>query len=206
MKNIILTITIGLIFYNCKAQSPVLNMEDANVTKSKAPNNSYYKDVNNTLNTFEGTWLYTNGNTSLKIILVKKEMYHYQAGTRDYYEDLLVGGYQYIEDGVEKINTLSDANNPSIGRNASIMGNNIFKSCKYLPINDCIAGENNLDLSIKDIPANGHFGDLRLFKRTINSQEVLKANIIMNYLGDANGKAPDPTLPWKMENIVLIKQ
>jgi len=206
MKNIILTITIGLIFYNCKAQNPVFFMEDANVTKSKAPNNSYYKDANNTLNTFKGTWLYSNGNTSLKIILVKKEMYHYQAGTRSYYEDLLVGGYQYIKDGVEKINTLSDANNPSMGRKASIMGNNIFNNCKLLPINDCADGEKNLSLSIKDIPANGHFGSLRLFKRIINGKETLKANIIMDYLGDANGRAPDPTLPWKMENIVLIKQ
>lgn len=204
MKNIILTITIGLIFYNCKAQSPILNMEVD--TKYDAPNNSYYKDVNNTLNTFEGTWLYSNGNTSLKIILVKKEMYHYQAGTKSYYEDLLVGGYQYIKNGVEKINTLSDANNPSMGRKASIKGNNIFNNCKFLPIDDCAEGEKNLSLSIKDIPANGHFGRLRLFKRIINGKETLKANIIMNYYKDINGRAPDPTLPWKMENIVLIKQ
>tara|TARA_R110001599_G_C11974559_1_gene634292 strand:- start:50 stop:577 length:528 start_codon:yes stop_codon:yes gene_type:complete len=171
-------------------------------TKYDAPNNSYYKDINNVLNNFEGTWLYTNGNTSLKIKLVKSLKYF----NGKYYEDLLVGGYQYIKDGIEKINTLSDANDPSIGRNAGIRGNNIYKSCKYLPINDCVDGEKNLDLSINDIPKNGHIGDLRLFKRTINGQEALKANIIMNYLRDVNGELPNPTLPWKMANIVLIKQ
>ena len=178
MKKIIVTIVIGLIFYNCKAQSPILNMEVN--TKYDAPNNSYYKDINNV--------------KSLKYFNGK------------YYEDLLVGGYQYIKDGIEKINTLSDANDPSIGRNAGIRGNNIYKSCKYLPINDCVDGEKNLDLSINDIPKNGHIGDLRLFKRTINGQEALKANIIMNYLRDVNGELPNPTLPWKMANTVLIKQ
>ena len=70
MKKIIVTIVIGLIFYNCKAQSPILNMEVN--TKYDAPNNSYYKDINNVLNNFEGTWLYTNGNTSLKNKISKK--------------------------------------------------------------------------------------------------------------------------------------
>ncbi|EMY79884.1 hypothetical protein pgond44_14668 [Psychroflexus gondwanensis ACAM 44] len=202
MKKIISIIAIGLIFYNCKAQSPVLNMEDANVTKSKAPDNSYYKDVNNTLNNFEGTWLYTNGNTSLKIILVKSTQYF----NGDFYEDLLIGGYQYIENRVEKINTLSDANDPSIGRAASIRGNNIYNNCRYSPVDDCVDGEKNLDLSINDVPLEGHIGTLRLFKRTINGQEALKANISMNYFRDVSGPAPDPTLPWRMDNIVLIKQ
>jgi hypothetical protein len=140
MKKIILIITIGLIFYNCKAQTPVLNMEID--TKYDAPNNSYYKDINNELNNFEGTWLYTNGSTSLKLKLVKSTQYF----NGSFYEDLLIGGYQYIKDGVEKINTLTDANNSSIGRNASILGNNVYNNCKYLPVDDCVEGEKNLDL------------------------------------------------------------
>ncbi|PQJ79639.1 DUF6705 family protein [Polaribacter porphyrae] len=202
MKKIIFIAVFIVALYNCKAQSPILNMEDTNITKSKAPNNSYYKDVNNTLNTFEGTWLYINGNTSLKIKLVKSIKFF----NGKFYEDLLSGGYQYIKDGVEKINTLSDANDPSIGRNASIRGNNIYNNCKHLPVNDCVEGEKNLDLSINDIPLNGHIGDLRLFKRTINGQQVLKANMVMNYLREISGRAPDPTLPWRIKNFVLIKQ
>lgn len=191
---------IGLIFYNCKAQSPVLNMETTFSTD--VPDNAYYKDVNNVLNNFEGIWLYTNGNTSLKIVLVKRSQYR----NRKFYEDLLIGGYQYIENGIEKINTLTDADNPSIGRDASIKGNNIYNNCKYSPVDDCVDGEKNLHLSINDVTSDGHIGALRLFKRTINGQEALKAKISMNYLLDVSGELPDPTLPWRMDNIVLIKQ
>jgi len=202
MKKIIFTITLGLIFFNCKAQSPILNMEDTNVTKSKAPDNSYYKDVNNVLNNYEGTWLYTDGNTSLKIILVKSTLYF----NGKFYEDLLIGGYQYIENGIEKINTLSDANDPSIGRGASIKGNNIYNDCEYLPVDDCIENEKNLHISIKDVTSSGHFGALRIFKRNINGQEALKINIIMNYYGDETSDTPEPTLPWSLKNIILLKQ
>lgn len=200
MKKIILTITIGLALYNCKAQSPVLNMETT--FSADVPDNAYYKDVNNVLNNFEGTWLYTNGNTSLKIVLIKSTQFL----NSKFYEDLLIGGYQYIENGEEKINTLTDADDPSIGRDASIKGNNIYNNCRYLPVDDCIDNEKNLHLSINDVTSDGHIGALRLFKRIINGQEALKANIIMNYLLDVSGELPDPTLPWQMENIVLIKQ
>lgn len=200
MKKIVLIITIGLIFSNCKAQIPVLNMETN--TKYDAPDNSYYKDINNVLNDFEGTWLYTNGNTSLKIGLVKSVKYF----NGDYYEDILVGGYRYVENGIEKINTLTHANDPSMGRDASIMGNSIYHSCKYLPVDDCVEGEKSLDLSIDDVASDGHIGDLRLFVRFVNGQKVLKANIEMNYLKVESGDLPSPTLPWQMQNIVFIKK
>ena len=199
MKKIILIVTIGLVLYNCKAQNPILPIDDLGW---KNTNNAYYKDVNNTLNNFEGTWLYTSGNTSLKIVLVKSTYYF----NGKYYEDLLIGGYQYTVNGEEKINTLTDANDPSIGRNASIRGNSVYSSCKYLPVDDCVDGEKNLDLSIDDVTSDGHIGDLRLFKRTINGQEALKAKISINYYRDVSGTPPDPTLPWRMDNIILYKQ
>lgn len=199
-KFILILLIFG--FFNCKAQSPILNMEFD--TKYDAPDNSYYKDINNVLNDFEGTWLYTNGNTSLKIILVKSTQYF----NGDFYEDLLIGGYQYIEDGDEKINTLADADDPSIGRNASIKGNNIYDNCKYLAVDNCIVGDKNLHISISDVPSNGHIAALRLFKENINGQEAIKINIVMNYYGAVapDGDMPDPTLPWQILNIVLLKQ
>lgn len=186
---------------HCKAQSPILNMEVD--TKYDAPNNSYYKDINNVLNDYEGTWLYTNGNTSLKITLIKSIQYF----NGKFYEDVLIGGYQYIENGVEKINTLYHSNDPSLGRNASIKGNNIYNNCKYLPADDCMEGEKRLDLSIVDITSEGHIGDLILHRRVVNGQDALKINIDMNYLrSEINGEIPEPTLPWQMLDIILIKQ
>lgn len=201
MKQIIIfTITV-FTFFNCKAQSPILPLEDQGWNDI---DNAYYKDINNELNTYEGIWLYTDGNTSLKISLVKSVQFF----NGDCYEDTIVGGYQYIENGIEKINTLADANDPSLGYEASIDGNIIYDNCKYLSVDDCLDSEKYIGLSINDITSDGHIGDLILFKRIVNGQEVLKMNIEMNYVldGPTNGELPNPTLPWQMHNIVLIKQ
>ena len=96
MKHIIIILITTISFFNCKAQSPILSIDELGRNNL---NNAYYKDLNNELNPFEGTWLYANGNTSLKIVLVKKPMYF----NGKYYEDLIIGEYQYIENGVEKI-------------------------------------------------------------------------------------------------------
>ena len=68
---------------------------------------AYYKDINNDLNNFVGTWKYTNGATSLTITLQKKIMQPYSDNTISCYQDVLVGGYKYVENNIEKINTLS---------------------------------------------------------------------------------------------------
>lgn len=68
--------------------------------------NTYYKDIENKLNPFEGTWIYDDGISYIKIVLVKK----LKIPTWQYFEDYLIGGYQYKKNGVEIINTLSDIN------------------------------------------------------------------------------------------------
>lgn len=69
--------------------------------------NAYYKDLDNNFGQFMGSWIYTNGNTSFKIVIQKKEM---TRSGRGYFEDMLIGGYQYIKNGVEKVNTFSNLN------------------------------------------------------------------------------------------------
>ena len=63
MKQIFLITLIIFSFFNCKAQSPIIAIDSLGMHNTE---NAYYKDLNNELNSFEGTWLYTNGNTSLK--------------------------------------------------------------------------------------------------------------------------------------------
>ncbi len=77
--------------------------------EAKEVEGAYYKDIYDDLNNFVGTWEYTNGTTSLTITLLKKEMQHrtYTYKSFSYYQDVLIGGYKYMENGVEKINTLS---------------------------------------------------------------------------------------------------
>ena len=53
MKHIILLIIIAVTI-QCKAQSPVINITDMT---SKTIPGAYYKDVNNYLDNFVGTWI-----------------------------------------------------------------------------------------------------------------------------------------------------
>jgi hypothetical protein len=76
-------------------------------TPEETPN-AYYKDLENELNRFEGTWKYENGNNSLTVKFIKKEEMFVDYGDISYYVDFLVGEYRYVENGIEKINTLSN--------------------------------------------------------------------------------------------------
>ncbi|WP_431133699.1 DUF6705 family protein [Psychroserpens mesophilus] len=197
MKNIII-ITGLMICFACKAQSPILPLED---WYEEEPN-AYYKDIDNDLNSFEGTWLYTNGTTSLKIILSKEVMYFNDF----YYEDLITGEYQYIEDGIEVINTLTSLGS-SVGYESAINGNHISKDCNFLPSSDCIDGENRLRVSLTD-PMTGHVATTILHKRIINGQEAILAYVIFNQLVNYDGSSlpePEPNMPWQQEYI-MIKQ
>ena len=89
-------------------------------------NGAYYKDLDKDLDNFVGTWKYTNGSTSLTITLQKKEMtaYVFSYSNISYYEDVLIGGYKYVENGVEKINTLPQLTlNFSQSNDYAIFGN-----------------------------------------------------------------------------------
>ena len=109
MKQVIIISAIMIVF-SCKAQSVIIPLD--NVTHHPDNPDYYVKDVNNEFNKFEGTWKYQNANTEITFKL-KKEV-HYQLSSRNEYQDLLVGEYQYIENGIEKANTLSDFMNPNI--------------------------------------------------------------------------------------------
>lgn len=114
---------------SCKAQ--IVNID--NEIYNRIPN-VYYKDINNQLDRYVGTWLYTNGATSLKIIIQKK---HYAFNpSNNFYEDLLIGEYQYIENGVEIVNTLPRLQDISISsRNHFICGNYLWQHY-YKPVCD----------------------------------------------------------------------
>jgi hypothetical protein len=123
-----------------------------------------------------------------------------------YYEDSMIGGYQYVENGVEIANTLTDADNTNLGISASINGNTIYDNCSYLPVNDCSEDEKRLGLSINDPNSPSHNGDLMIHLREDNGQEAIKIRIEMNYYGNVSGALPNPSIPWQMHDIVLIKQ
>lgn len=102
MKHILLLLIL-VPFWSCKAQSPIKSLYN----DYPGVTGAYYKDIDNDLDKFIGTWKYTSGTTSLTITLQKKIMQPFNDNNVHYYEDIIIGEYKYIENGVEKINTLS---------------------------------------------------------------------------------------------------
>jgi hypothetical protein len=151
----------------CKGQNPII---DITSSRFGQPAGYYMKDINNLLNQFEGTYLYTNGATSLKITLVKK----IQQYNGSFYEDLIIGEYQYIENGIEKINTLNKINIVyNDQRSHSIDGNLIVNNnFRYWKCPSCSSNEKRLSCSFND-PSNERYANITIRKNNENNQEKI---------------------------------
>lgn len=100
MKNIIITALI-LLTLSCKAQTIV----PLSTSSFDAPDeNVYYKDLNNDLDKFTGTWKYINGSTEFTVIFEKSIKVDLDD---DYYADMLSGWFKYQENGLIIANTLN---------------------------------------------------------------------------------------------------
>ena len=157
-------IILACLFINlvANAQSPVIDLK---VYDGSEIPGFYLKDINNILNTFEGTWLYTNGNTSLKIVLVKKTL----KPNADYFEDLIIGEYQYVLNGVQKFNSLSYLTTAiSRERNHKIAGNHIHTGAS--PFNSFTAGEVILKMYFEDNLG----GNIFIRKINVGGQEAIQ--------------------------------
>lgn len=95
------------IVFGCKAQTPIIPLSDYNYGSVR---NAYYKDTQNFLDPFVGTWVYSNNGTILKVVLQKKIMFHENGVAQNFYTDFIIGEYQYIRNGTEILNTLSNLN------------------------------------------------------------------------------------------------
>lgn len=175
MKNILFTIII-LAFFDCKAQNPIIDLYGSN--DFGAIDNAYYKDIENFLNQFEGTWIYTNGNTTLKVSFLKKSMINLPPPGKSYYSDFLVGEFQYIENGIEKSNTLSnlDLNHSSIW-SYNLVGNSKLGNNNFPPCNECPVSTKRLSLRF-DEPLNDDCGLSAVFViRRVVEQGVEKLKV-----------------------------
>jgi hypothetical protein len=162
MKKIIYLFSLLLLTF-CKAQTPIIDLY-GDEPYGKV-NNAYYKDVTGFLDQYIGTWLYTNGATSLKIIFKKKEQKFFPLQPTTYYADILVGEYQYIENGDEKVNTL-DQIDTNFGPDIKDMwySHNLYEICQLRPhsrppCNECLPNERRLLMSLSD-PNYSHLRNL----------------------------------------------
>ena len=201
MKNIAILI-IGLIFTNCKAQIVAQDVPLEN--RGSTEQGYYYKDFNNTLNLFEGTYKYTNGSTSFTIILQKKVQSNYNNYCQ---EDILIGSYKYVENNITKVDVLNDINNTySDGWSYYIHGSNILTG-NTLGCTDCDINEKWIEGSIEDL-VSGSIDTLFIRKVTVNGQEAIKIwiyhQIPMTVVGEDALQAP---ISYPLgEKLVLLKQ
>ena len=165
MKKIVLTLVL-ISAIHCKAQSPIIDIVGRSGPEI---NNAYYKDVNNVLNTFEGTWQSYDPltNSTLKIVLVKKQMFH----NVTIYEDVLIGEYQFIANGVEMVNTLGNINAilPT-PYHYKIGGNYMFVGPQRSPFDNSTANEIRVKLHFSDNCG----GSITIRKTTINGAEAIE--------------------------------
>jgi len=101
MKKTHLFIALFILLSGLVSCQTIVNMHDNSYPINEP--NTYYKDIGNKLNLYEGTWVYDNGTSYIKIILQKKIKFP----VLQYFEDTLIGGFQYKKNGVEIINTLN---------------------------------------------------------------------------------------------------
>lgn len=200
MKKIVFLMILFVVSLNCKAQNPILDISDIGLDHIAG---AYYKDTQNILDPFVGTYIYTNGNTSFKIVLQKKTM----SSMNDvYYEDLIIGEYQYIENGVEILNTLNNLNtNLSNGWLYNISGSLVLDG-KELGCDECADDEKRIRISLTDETIHR---TAKLDIRRINQigQQSIKVELWWTGRGTRNENDPPrpaPRIP--AGTYVMIKQ
>jgi len=138
MKKIIYILVFNSFLANkISAQNPVIDIH--NSVFAEIPN-AYYSDIEGFYNQFEGTWIYTDSEKTIRFRFKKKEMFYRQSIVNCYY-DVLIGEMQFIFNNQELINSLSnvDIEHNTIYRYSLLslgkVGYNYEPVCTECPLN-----------------------------------------------------------------------
>ena len=144
---------------------------------------AYYKDVTGFHNQFVGTWKYTNGSTTLKITFIPKNIFYVSNDSKSFYTDYLIGELQYIENGIEKINTLSNLNqNYTDIYNYNIVSVSKRHKTTYPICVECNENDFRLSMTFNEPTRRNIWGgisnDFVLRRFVENGQEKLKVQFV----------------------------
>lgn len=146
VKKIIYLLLLFIAFLSCKAQTKIIPLFSGG--EYGRTERAYYKDVDNFLNNFEGTWTWTESNNSLTIEL-KKIIQHQSTmplTNVNYYEDFLIGEYAYVENEAEIVNTLPQLIYGTQDHSRNIWGGNIIH--RYIPPQCTVCPQNELRVKL----------------------------------------------------------
>lgn len=175
MKKTLFILVLLFTFLSCKAQIAPLYKADPDL-----PEGTYYKDLNNDLDKFEGTWLWQDGNTFLTFVIEKKEQV--QSPSRNEFNDMLIGEYKYVENGVEIVDFLDRLDDPTIiGFSHYLSGVRIMhKNHPPLRCEDCTNDERRVKLFFHDPQTPRIPNQVILRHIIVDGQEQLQAKIMGN--------------------------
>lgn len=196
-----ITISIYKISY-----SQCTNIVNIEANADYATTGNYYKDIYNVLNQFEGHYIYTNGTTSFEIVLEKMVMSTLY--NNRYCEDMLIGAYKYVKNGVVIYDKLNDLNNNYTDGVKYLINGNLILTGQYRGCDDCANNEKRVVLSIGE-PEAGQFYDLHIRKIQHNGQQAIKIFLYLDSLTRVNavGSPPLPELKLPFgEDLILLKQ
>jgi len=127
---------------------------------------TYFQDMDDDIDSFQGSYEYNNNGIVFRIHLLKKTMVHVD----NYYEDTLIGEIEYYENGTPLVNTTAQLNTnfPDQYKHA-IAGSEIRDN--GFACSDCTPGEIILETSIWDSRLGG---ELTLRKTTVNGIPAIK--------------------------------
>lgn len=164
----------------------------------------YYKDINNVFDDFEGTYVYEGNGIYLKFILQKKELSY----NNWYWQDMLIGGYQYKLIGVglesEVINCLNDVNIPIIDGKMAKLGSSWIRDPEENKFcDDCLSAK-WLKGWIKD-PISNRNAEVYMARKLHNGQPAL---YVWLYLYGASLPSSEPRQPFNLptgQSFTMIK-
>ena len=179
MKVSIYSLIFVCTIFNIYPQTPIIDMYGNE--KFGGIEGAYYKDINGFNDQYVGTWLYSNGNTKLRIVFIKKSMFYTESRLKNYYTDYLIGEIQYIENDIEKVNTLSNLNNnySNIRDHSLYSLTRIFKTT-YPLCPECGEDERRLLLNFNEPSRSNIWNGIsnKFVIRTFDGQTKLKVQFV----------------------------
>jgi hypothetical protein len=215
MRKIIL-ILINISCFSVNAQT--FDIYD-NQTEYGAINGAYYKDVTVFRDQFVGTWIYTNGNTSLTLVFQKKNGLNHNNGIKSFKEDVLVGEYKFIENGFTKVNTLNNISTNygtdyyQVRDNHFLFGDMAISKMIKPKCEDCQADEKRMSMTLGEPGYDGMgvsdntFVIRRFFENEVEKLKVWFINETQLAFINDDGSESSP-VPYKLPvgEYILTKQ
>ncbi|WEK69140.1 MAG: hypothetical protein P0Y62_14970 [Candidatus Chryseobacterium colombiense] len=138
MKNILYIIGFLSICISCKAQQQIIPLE----TKGFPVENTYYKDLNNELSPYIGTWKGTFNNQNFIITFSKYKNYN---STGNYYKDRLAGKYKMLDSNNNELySTYNLPDNEAKVTSLGFVEQTNHTKLRLVFIDSCIEGEIHL--------------------------------------------------------------